>query len=158
MAWPAAPDALWVTAASAEGDTELNAFDNALLSAGIGNLNLIKVSSVIPRGARIIERPPAIPAGTLVPAVYSVHSSAVHGETISSTVGLGFSEDSFGMIFEHGSGSADSSERVVREMVAEAFDRRGMELADIVVRSAEHRVRHVGCTVAAVVLWWRELS
>ena len=158
MAWPSPPDSLWVTAASAEGETELNAFDNALLQAGIGNLNLIKVSSVIPRRACIVPAPLEIAPGTLVPAVYSVNSSAVPGETISSAVGLGFSRDNHGMIFEHGSGSADAAERVVREMVAEAFARRGMDLAEVVVRTAEHRVQRVGCTVAAVILWWRELG
>jgi hypothetical protein len=33
-----------------------------------------------------------------------------------------------------------------------------MHLAEVVVRTAEHRVQRVGCTVAAVVLWWRELD
>ncbi len=158
MSWPAPPDALWVTSGTAEGETELNAFDNALLNAGIGNLNLIRVSSVIPRGARIVDRPLALPPGTLVPAVYSVQTSDVKGDTISAAVGLGFSRDSHGMIFEHGSGSADSAERVVREMVAAAFARRELELAEVVVRTAEHRVQRVGCALAAVVLWWRDLG
>lgn len=30
------------------GNTELNAFDNALYNAGVGNYNLIKVSSILP--------------------------------------------------------------------------------------------------------------
>ena len=36
------------TVGHAEGGTPLNAFDNALLAAGIGNINLVKVSSIIP--------------------------------------------------------------------------------------------------------------
>lgn len=36
------------------GETELSAFDNALHNAGIANLNLIKLSSVIPKGSEII--------------------------------------------------------------------------------------------------------
>jgi arginine decarboxylase len=156
MTWPLAPDVLWVTTANAEGDTELNAFDNALLRAGIGNLNLIKVSSVIPAGARLLESAPVITAGSLVPTVYSVHTSTVPGDTIACAVGLGFGADSHGMIFEHGSGSAESAERIVREMLAEAFARRSLELREVIVRSAEHRVERVGCTVAAVVLWWAD--
>ncbi len=45
------------TSGSAEGTTPLNAFDNALLAAGIGNINLVKVSSILPR-----PRPSAGPA------------------------------------------------------------------------------------------------
>ncbi len=157
MPWPSAPNVLWATSAGAEGDTELNAFDNALLKAGIGNLNLMKVSSVIPASAKLLETAPLIVPGTLVPTVYSVNSSSDSGETISSAVGLGFSANGHGMIFEHGAGSAESAERVVRQMLAEAFERRGMELARVEVRVAEHRVQRVGCTVAAVVLWWRDL-
>ena len=156
--WPAAPDLLWATSGAAEGLTELNAFDNALMAAGIANLNLMKVSSVIPAGARLSEQPLVIVPGTLVPTVYSVHSSTVPGETISSAVGLGFSRTGHGMIFEHHSGSAIAAERVVREMVEEGFSRRGLDLAEVVVRAAEHTVDRVGCTVAAVVLWWRELG
>ena len=33
----------------AEGRTPLNAFDSALLAAGIGNVNLLKISSIVLR-------------------------------------------------------------------------------------------------------------
>ena len=33
-----------------EGDKKLTAFDAALLDAGIGNMNLLRVSSVLPPG------------------------------------------------------------------------------------------------------------
>ncbi len=42
------PKKFSLVAGSAEGTSELNAFDNALLNAGIGNLNLIKVTSILP--------------------------------------------------------------------------------------------------------------
>jgi arginine decarboxylase len=37
---------------SGEGATPLNSFDAALLDAGIGNLNLVRVSSILPPGAQ----------------------------------------------------------------------------------------------------------
>ena len=46
-----------ITSGKAEGPTILNAFDNALLDAGIGDVNLIKVSSILPTGAEIVELP-----------------------------------------------------------------------------------------------------
>ena len=53
--FPKAPNAVWASAGAAEGETELNAFDNALLAAQVGNLNLIRVSSVLPLGASVLR-------------------------------------------------------------------------------------------------------
>ena len=153
-AWPT-PNAVWVTAGTAEGSTELNAFDNALLAAGIGDLNLVKVSSIVPAGARLLDASPPITPGSLVPTVYSEVHSDTAGETICAAVGIGIGKDSHGMIFEHSASSRDVAERVVTGMVQEGFARRGLPLERLIVRAAEHRVERVGCAVAAVVLWWR---
>jgi arginine decarboxylase len=153
-AWPT-PNALWVTTGTGEGTTELNAFDNALLDAGIGNLNLIKVSSIVPHGAVFLDAPPTIIAGSLTPTVYSVIHSDTAGETICAAIGIGIGKDSHGMIFEYHATSREVSERVVTGMVEEGFARRGLPLERLAVHIAEHRVERVGCAVAAVVLWWR---
>ena len=148
------PERLWVTSGAAEGGTPLNAFDNALLAAEIGNYNLIKVSSIIPQGARLHEVRPDLLAGALVPAVVAQLGSDRPGTEISSAVGLGFSRDSHGMIMEHScQGPAEAAESAVRKMVEQAFARRGLDLHNIVIRSCSHRVANVGCTVAAVILW-----
>jgi arginine decarboxylase len=150
-----APNVFWLASGSAEGATPINAFDNALLNAGVGNLNLVKVSSVVPTGAVMLDQPVSIDPGTLVPAVYATRHSNVPGEHICSVVGIGLSEDSHGMIFEHSSDSAEKAKRAVRTMVEDAFKQRGMKLARLMIRMAEHRVETLGCTVSAVVLWWR---
>jgi arginine decarboxylase len=149
------PNAIWASAGSAEGETELNAFDNALLAARVGNLNLMRVSSVLPQHAVILEEPIPITPGSLVPTVYSVHVSSHPGETVAACVGIGVGEDSHGMIYESHGHSRDEVEANVRKMVNEGFSRRGLKLKEIVVRSAEHKVQNIGCAVAAVVLWWR---
>ena len=46
-----------ITSGRAEGPTKLNAFDNALLNAKIGDINLIKVSSILPSGTEVIPVP-----------------------------------------------------------------------------------------------------
>lgn len=45
-----------VTKSVGEGETKTSAFDKALLDAGIANYNLIRMSSVIPRGADIVVK------------------------------------------------------------------------------------------------------
>ncbi len=147
------PNLLSLVKGTGEGITPLNAFDQALLNAGIGNLNLIKVSSILPAGVELSPLP-EIEAGTLVPTVYSSLVSNVAGETISACVGAGFSADSFGLLYEYSHrGEARTAEEVVQKMVEEGFKMRRMKLSQVIVVSAEHRVERVGCVVAAAVLW-----
>jgi len=143
-----------LTCGAAEGTTALNAFDNALLAAGIGDLNLVKVSSVLPRGARPLNGLPEVPPGTLMPTVYTAAISENPGEVISACIGIGFGREAHGMVFEHaGPGDPAEVERVVRQMLAEAFARRGIELERVEVCISSHRVERLGCALAAVILW-----
>jgi arginine decarboxylase len=152
---PHIPNAIWASAGAAEGDTELNAFDNALLAAQVGNLNLIRVSSVLPQEAMLLEAPPQITPGSLVPTVYTFHVSDRPGEMIAAAVGIGVGQDSHGMIYESHGTSRHEVEATVRQMIDEGFARRGLRLKEVIVRSIEHKVERIGCAVAAVVLWWR---
>jgi arginine decarboxylase len=152
---PHVPNAIWASAGAAEGDTELNAFDNALLAARVGNLNLVRVSSVLPQDALLLDEPPPITPGSLVPTVYSVQVSARPGEIVAAAIGIGVAEGSHGMIYESHGRSRQEVEAAVRQMVAEGFARRGLQLKEVIVRSIEHKVERIGCAVAAVVLWWR---
>jgi len=150
-----APDIYWATEGHAEGDTPLNAFDNALISAGVGQWNLVKLTSVAPKGVQAVYEPLDIQAGCIVPAVISSVVSERPGEHITACIGIGFSTNSHGMIMEHaGAGSSEETEHEVRRMVHESFMRRGLELETVVVRSVSHTVERIGSCVAAVILWW----
>lgn len=46
-----------VVAGTGVGPTELSAFDNALVNAGVANFNLIYLSSVIPPGSEVVDNP-----------------------------------------------------------------------------------------------------
>jgi len=148
------PKKFFITAASAEGDSKLTAFDNALLKAKIGNVNLLRVSSILPPGC---EHDPdlLIPEGSLVPTAYGSIVSDVPGEVISASVAVGFSENTFGVIMEYsGKCTAEEARAVITKMVAEAFATRQMNLVDIKVAVTEHKVEKIGCAFAAVPLWY----
>lgn len=150
------PNVMWLTDGEAEGETKLNAFDNALIAAGIGHWNLVKVTSVAPQGAPVITEPVMIAAGSVVPAVLSSAVSDRPGDIVTACIGIGLSASSHGMIMEHaGVGTPEDMESVVRRMVQESFMRRGLDLETVIVRSVSHTVTRVGSSVAAVVLWWR---
>src|SRR5438552_14814591 len=143
-----------VTAGHAEGGTTLNAFDNALLAAGIGNINLIKVSSILPPEVPVIELPKIKP-GALVPTAYAAMTSDVPGETVAAAVGYAVSDDPAknGVIMEfHGVTTRERAETAVRAMLDEAFRVRGETIHEMRVFVAEHTVDRIGCALAAITL------
>ncbi|MDD4767910.1 MAG: arginine decarboxylase, pyruvoyl-dependent [Desulfotomaculaceae bacterium] len=148
------PKKFFITAGSAEGKNPLNAFDNALLKSRIGNLNLLRVTSILPPG--VIYCPDLeIPPGSLVPTAYGYIISDVPGQQISAAVGVGFSQDSFGIIMEFsGNCSSADAERAIERMLQEAFAARNMELAGTKIAATEHRVEKIACALAAVPLWY----
>src|SRR2546428_6372346 len=80
------------TAGHAEGGTTLNAFDNALLAAGIGNINLGKVSSILPPEVPVVELP-KIKLGALIPTAYASVTSETPGETVAAALGHAVPDD-----------------------------------------------------------------
>lgn len=148
------PRAVSLAAGAGEGITALNAFDRALAAAGVADLNFIRVTSILPAGARLITTPP-FPPGLLVPAVYARIISHTAGERIAAAIGVGISRgDGHGVIMEHShTGTAEHAEAVVRRMVREAFDQRGLELEAVAVAASEHTVERVGCVVALALFW-----
>lgn len=148
------PKKFFVTAGSAEGDTELTAFDIALLKARVGNTNLLRVSSILPPGC-VYEPDLVIPPGSLVPIAYGSITSLHKGEKIAAAVAVGIAKDSFGVIMEF-SGVCDQAEAEARvtKMVEEAFRVRNLALDEIKVAATEHVVEKIGCAFAAVPLWY----
>jgi arginine decarboxylase len=142
------------TAGCAEGGTALNAFDNALLAAGIGNINLIKISSIVPPDVSFIELPKIKP-GALVPTAYAAMTSDVPGETIAAAVGYALPDDPAknGVIMEfHGKGTQKEAEDAIRAMLDEAFRVRGEPIHAMGIHAVEHTVEQIGCAVAAITL------
>jgi arginine decarboxylase len=142
------------TIGHAEGGTTLNAFDNALLAAGIGDINLIKVSSIVPPDVEIVELPKIKP-GALVPTAYAAMTSEVPGETIAAAVGyaLGDEPGQPGVIMEyHDVADRETAERAIRAMLEEAFRVRGRAIRELKVFATDHTVERVGCAVAAIAL------
>ena len=149
------PTKFALVSGTSEGNTKLNAFDHALLDEGVGNCNLLKVSSILPPGAtHVLEI--QIPPGSLVPIAYGTISLDSPGELISAAVAVGISDkNTYGVIMEYsGRTSKDEAEKIIRKMVEEAFEKRGLPLSQCFVCSSEHRVGKTGCAFAGVVLWY----
>lgn len=146
------PNLVILVQGAAEGDSELTAFDNALRKAGIGDLNLIRVSSIVPPGARLSSLPD-IPMGSLTPAAYSKAVSAEPGKTIAACVGAGMTSRGGVLMEATAECSAEELEEQVRLMVDEGMRVRGLTPYDLHLASADHTVQHIGSAIAAAVLW-----
>jgi arginine decarboxylase len=149
------PDKYFLVSGFAEGPTLLNAFDNALIQAGIGNTNLMRISSILPPGAEEIP-PIVLPYGSLVPIAYSYESSDKAGTLISAAVACGVPEDPSlpGVIMEHHQlGEEQMCREMVKKQVEAAFAVRKFKLAELKIISASGIVQVTGAAFAGVVLW-----
>lgn len=155
MSWITPKKAIMM-AASAEGGTKLNAFDNALLKMGIGNVNLVKLSSIIPAHIEWIDEMPEIPIGMLLPTVYAHIESDEPNATISAALGVGLSEgNNGGLIYEYsGYCTKEEAMEMVKKMVEEGFKARGWKLKEFKVTVAEITVKDKpAAAIAAVVMF-----
>lgn len=81
-----------LTKGASEGPTKLNAFDNALLDADIGNVNLIPVSSMLPPNTQVIPMPKLKP-GEMTNCVLSHQYSDNPGDEISAVIAFAQAEE-----------------------------------------------------------------
>jgi arginine decarboxylase len=149
------PKTYFLVSGSSEGHTPLNAFDGALLNAGVGNTNLIKVSSIIPPHSREIQ-PITFPQGTIMPTAYAHISSDIPGEIISAAVAIALpkDDDQPGLIMEYSArGHREEIELIAQNMAREGMKMRKQETREIKSISAEYKVKKIGAAFAAVILW-----
>lgn len=149
------PTKYFLVAGKSEGYKPLNAFDGALLNAGIGNTNLVKMSSILPPRAQEIE-PVKLPYGALVPVAYASYVSETPGEIIAAGVAIAIPEreDYPGLIMEYSDrGTKEEIEETVKRMAIEGMNMRGEKVKEVKSIAIEHKVTRCGAVFAAVVLW-----
>ncbi len=149
------PTHYFMVSGASEGFSSLNAFDGALLRAGIGDTNLVKMSSIVPPRCQLIS-PVPLPPGSLVPTAYASITSDVPGETIASAVAVALPKEPqyAGLIMEYSArGSKAEIEETVRRMAMEGMKLREREIKELKSIAIELKVQKVGATFAAVVLW-----
>ena len=149
------PTQYFLVSGASDGYMPLNAFDGALLQAGIGNTNLVRMSSIVPPHCQLIP-PIALPPGALVPVAYGSLTSDEPGQIISAGVALALpvDEDRNGLIMEYSAkGGRREIEEKVRTMSMEGMKLRGWEIKELKSIAIEYRVKKIGAVLAAVVLW-----
>ena len=140
---------------SATGPTELAAYDAALAEAGVGDYNLVTVSSVIPASVAVEAvgtAPDLGPAGNRLTVVEASATTAGPG---SVRAGLGWLEsvdDGPGLFYEAaGELDGDDVERQIRDGLAAGAEFREWNLGEAAVR-VEQSEAASGSYASAVVL------
>lgn len=154
------PNVYCLVSGAAEGNTRLNAFDNALLEAGVGDTNLMRMSSICPPGAKEVSRDEIeLPGGGLIPLAYAHIDSQTPQMWIASAIAVGIPEDETqpGVIMEFEDHTRlEYVEAIVKQMVVDAFEYRKRDLKEIKFVGVEHQVTKCAATFAAAVLWYED--
>ncbi|MCH8567511.1 MAG: arginine decarboxylase, pyruvoyl-dependent [Balneolales bacterium] len=151
------PEIFSLVKGSGEGNTVLNAFDLALLNAGVGDTNLVRMSSIIPPNCELVDKI-ILPKGALIPVAYAAINSANPGEVISAAIGVGLPEKDGepGLIMEfEDTAPLKEVEDIVRQMVVDGYEYRNRKYREILTIGIEHTVIKKGAVYAAAVLWYK---
>ena len=134
-----------------EGPTKLNAFDNALSDAGIGDVNLIKVSSMLAGNAEI-EKLPKLKAGTMVNCVLSEITSDKPGDEITAVIAVAIGEK-LGCVVETTGINKNHNDLIdeAKMMVEYMMDKRGVDIKNLIVEHSTTTVEKTASVVASVV-------
>jgi arginine decarboxylase len=133
---------IYLTKGTGEGKTKLSAFDKALCNAGISNLNLILLSSVIPANSEIIFAKPRIKVEDYGQKLYLVLAKKVETRKNKLAVaGLGWvqAKDGRGLFVEH----EGESEREVKNLIENS-------LKDLMKNRPEYNYGKINCLFSSI--------
>lgn len=126
------PKRFFIASGSATSATSpLNAFDAALAKAGIGQCNLVNVSSILPPDAEEIKNTPIMP-GTITFAVMA-RMDGDPGETIGAgigwMIGLSSKRERYGLVAEaHGYKDKEAIEKELKSKISEMAKIRDLKI------------------------------
>lgn len=148
------PKRFFVTSGKAASRvSDLNAFDEALLNAGIGEQNLVYVSSILPIGIRQ-TRKISLPMGAITHCVLAQQRGG-EGEMISAGIAYGFRDDGLGGYVAEGHlhGNARALREVLEWKMAEMAKLRGIKFKalDYKIEELSIPMDHYGACLAALV-------
>jgi arginine decarboxylase len=148
-----------IVSGKSEGKTLVSAFDLALANAGINNYNLQYLSSIIPKGAEVIEvdkyNNQERKIGDIVNLVIAQKSSDEPQKWISCGIAWVQAKEGGILIEESCEGRADEVERLLREGAEDMMSIRDWSWnTEIMMKTIEHKVENKACVVVVAVYDW----
>lgn len=136
----------------------LPSFDKALLEAGVGNYNLVRLSSILPAGCKKMSEID-LKEGSLLPTAYSTITSDTEGDILFSFIGVikPSDERNVGVIMEYSAKNITLEEgrKTLSSMLEEAMEIRKWEGRDIewTYSTAEVHKGETVTTFACIAEW-----
>lgn len=147
------PRAWFLVAGTGDAAQPLVAFDLALMNAGIADVNLVRLSSIVGPDAVRID-PVRLAPGILAATAYARAESQTPGERIAAAVAIARPAEPgrASVIMEYAAACPkDEAEATVRAMAEEAIANRGLTLAEVESIATDHVVQQAGAAFAGVV-------
>lgn len=146
------PSNFWITQGYGLSSTsQLNAFDAALLVAGIGHINLLTYSSIIPLHAVYKADSISIPPGSQTGIIQALEYGTL-GEQIATGLAVAHADEYFVVYEAHGKTSEHELRKLLVEQITEALEARSAVAEQILIVSQEAIVdRKFGCSTTNIV-------
>jgi arginine decarboxylase len=134
----------------------INAFDKALMDAGIANQNLVPVSSILPEGAKELNCPSDLQPGEIVYCVLA-KCTGKKGEAISAGLAYGLGKDDikrYGIVMEGCDNAGSNNLKHKLELrIKEMAKIRNMELREfkIKIESIPEVKQKYGCVIVTLI-------
>ncbi len=148
------PKKALIKAVSAEGETPLNAFDNCLIKAGVGDVSLVKLTSILPPDIEFIENIPQLHPGSNVPAIYTSITSEKSGQKIAAAIAVARTKNGPTLVAEYSNiniSASKAGEEALKRVTEMAKNRKKEIEGKIIIKSTEHTVKKCGCALAIVI-------
>jgi arginine decarboxylase len=115
-----------VTSGAGSGRTPISAFDAALCAAGAGNFNLVRLSSVIPAGSRLVRQTGRFRGdfGDLLYCVYADGYAGTSGQEAWAGLGWVTTSTGSGLFVEHSGDSRAAVEEQIHMSLTDMVGRR----------------------------------
>lgn len=152
------PKKAYITKGSGVSDvSELNAFDKALLDAGVGNASLVKCTSILPPDIQILNEMRKVSNGEILFSIYAKSCAYNDGEDdMEIFAGLGIARtEKMGLVAElEFKGEKESIEEKIGDLLREVAESRGLEIDEIytVIERCVVPPKRYGCAVAIVAI------
>ena len=152
---------IYLIGSTGAATTEIDAFDSALLGCGIGNYNLVRLSSVIPPYSKVtaIDLLPEDYGvwGDKLYVVYAFGATTTEGQEVWAGVGWVILEDNgAGLFVEHHASSEEECKELIEQSLVEMCRNRGLNLDDyvhdlyVIGAKCDSKNKAVSALVAAV--------
>ncbi len=139
--------------------SELNAFDNALLAAKVGNSSLVKCTSILPPDVEILEEMREVVNGEILPSIYAKSCKYNDSDSeIEVIAGLGVAiTDEMGLVAEIESEEDEvlgDVERRLEGLLREMASSRGLQIREMKLELSRCVVppKSYGCALVVVAL------